>query len=87
MKVQDDELEWKISFSYDASTNKFILFVNDKPFDDMPYLAELTHHVPQNIEKGYIKLNGEELHSGWTQFTGDTILDWLSKLDQPTTDI
>ena len=32
-------------------------------------------------------LNGEELHSGWTQFTGDTILDWLSKLDQPTTDI
>ena len=32
-------------------------------------------------------LNGEELHRGWTQFTGDTILDWLSKLDQPTTDI
>ena len=50
MKVQDDELEWKISFSYDASTDKFILFVNDKPFDDMPYLAELTHHAPQNIE-------------------------------------
>ena len=87
MKLQDDVLEWKIAVNYDCPTNKFILTINDEPFDGMPYLAELTHHAPQNIEKGYIKLNGEELHSGWTQFTGNTIFDWLSKIDQPTTDI
>ena len=87
MKVQDDDLHWKISFDYDALTNKFILLINDEPFDGMPYLAELTHHVPQNIEKGEITINGKKLHQGWTQFTDVTILEWLSQLDEPTTDI
>ena len=64
-----------------------MLFINGQPFDGMPYLAELTFRSPQNIEKGTIKLNDKELHSGWTQYNADTIDDWKSKLDEPTTDV
>ena len=87
LKVQDDELEWKISLNYDLSSENFILLINDEPFDGMPYLAELTFMSPQNIEEGTITLNGEKLHEGWTQYTADTISDWRSKLDEPTTDV
>ena len=71
--MKDDELEWKIALNYDASTDKLLLFINDEPFDGMPYLAELTFRSPQNIELGTITLNGDELHSGWTQYNADTI--------------
>ena len=37
--------------------------------------------------RGTIKLNGKELHSGWAQCSAETIYEWLSKLDQPTTDV
>ena len=87
MKVQEDELEWKISLNYDVSSGKFILLINDQPFDGLPYLAELTFRNPQNIERGTITLNGEELHEGWTQYTADTLSDWRSTLDEPTTDV
>ena len=30
-------LDWKVSLNYDASTNKLVLFINDKPFLSMPY--------------------------------------------------
>ena len=73
LKVQDDELEWKISLNYDLFSRKFILLINDEPFDGMPYLAELTFFSPQNIEKGIIELNDTVLHSGWTQYNADTI--------------
>ena len=53
----------------------------------MPYLAELPHRYAQNIKEGVIKLNGKLLHSGWTQVNADTFYEWLSKLDEPTTDV
>ena len=85
--MQEDDLQWKILLDYDASTDKINLLINDKPFDDMPYLAEITHKSPQNIEDGTITLNGKVLHSGWMQCNFDTISDWISSLEHPTTDI
>ena len=35
--VQDDELQWKVSLNYDASTNQLVLNINDRPFISMPY--------------------------------------------------
>ena len=68
MKVQEDELEWKISLNYDVSSGKFILFINDEPFDGMPYLVELTHKSSQNIEYGAIMFNELAVHDGWAQY-------------------
>ena len=37
IRLQDDELQWKVAMYYDVGTEKFILHINEQPFDQMPY--------------------------------------------------
>ena len=88
LKLQDDELDWKISLNYEASSDKMILYINDEPFLDMPFQADVTPKGPMNILSGSIRLNGKEIHRGWSQWNDDIALGWLAELEnQPTTDI
>ena len=46
MKMQDDELAWKLSLNYIVQTEKFVLYINEIAFQDYPYRAEITHTGP-----------------------------------------
>ena len=43
----------------------------------MPYKASLAPPGPQNIEAGTIKLNGVQVHKGYTQYTAGMLDAWL----------
>ena len=69
-------LNWKVALGYDLPTNVFLLYINDVPFLAMPYQASVILKGPQNIDYGEIKLNGVEVHRGWTQYRADTVYEW-----------
>ena len=50
LKLQDDELKWKLSLSYAVDADKFLLFINDIPFLALPFKADVTSAGPMNIE-------------------------------------
>ena len=64
VKLQDDELNWKITLNYDTETDAFLLHINGVSFLQMPFQSEVNLEGPQNIERGTIKLNGVEVHTG-----------------------
>ena len=66
MKMQDDELAWKLRLNYIVQTDKFALYINEIAFLAYPYQAEITHTGPQNIEQGRIMTNGQTVHEGFT---------------------
>ena len=61
--LQHDELKWKLSLGYDVQSDKFILFVNDVPFLELPFRSEVAPSGPQNITNGEIKLNEVKVRS------------------------
>ena len=74
--------------SYCVPVDKFALAINDLPFHGMPFQAEVTPEGPQNIESGLIKLNDEQVHTGFGQYEPETFLRYaLSEELLPTTDI
>ena len=89
LKLQDDELNWKLSLSYAVEEDKFLLFINDIPFLALPFKADVTSAGPMNIERGIIKLNDVKVHEGWAQWTPDTNKLWYQEAAhlQPTTEI
>ena len=89
LKLQDDELNWKLSLSYVVEGDKFLLFINDIPFLALPFKADVTSAGPMNIEGGIIKLNDAHVHRGWAQFTPGTVTRWYQDANdlQPTTKI
>ena len=89
LKLQDDELQWKLSLSYTVEADKFLLFINDVPFLALPFKADVTSAGPMNIERGIIKLNDVQVHEGWAQWTPDTNKLWYQEAAdlQPTTEI
>ena len=81
-------MEWKVALSYYVPADKFSLTINDILFDGMPFQAEVTPEGPQNIEKGLIKLNNEQVHKGFGQYEHDTFVNYVvSEGLLPTTDI
>lgn len=78
-----------MALHYVVDGNKFILFINDKPFLSMPFKANAESAEPMNIEKGEIKLNDVPVHEGWCMWTEDTSGEWYSMSGdlQPTTEI
>ena len=48
----------------------FLLFINDEPFIDLPYQADVIPTGPKNINKGRIAINGKQIHDGFTEYTG-----------------
>ena len=65
LKIQIPEVEWKVAMSYYVPADKFSLTINNLPFDSMPFQAEVTPEGPQNIERGLIKLNDVQVHTGF----------------------
>ena len=65
IKLQDDELQWKISLGYDVPSDSFNLRINDLHFLQMPYQAEIRLNGPQNIDDATITLNGVEVLNGF----------------------
>ena len=81
-------MEWKVALSYYVPADKFALTINDLPFDGMPFQAEVTPEGPQNIDSGLIKLNNEQVHTGFGQYEPETFLRYaMSEGLLPTTDI
>ena len=89
LRMQNDELKWKLTLNYALGEDKFLLFINDIPFAVMPFKADVTSAGPMIIEDGIIKLNDVEVHTGYTEWTPDTIRLWYQEAAdlQPTTDI
>ena len=81
VKLQDGELNWKVVLHYDSLTNSFPLQINGIYFLQMPLQSELNPEGPQNIERGAIKLNGEEVHEGWAQYTAETFDEMHEKIE------
>ena len=46
LKLQDDELQWKITLDYDGEKDTFILYINDLAFLELPYQAEIAPTGP-----------------------------------------
>ena len=69
-------MQWKLALYYHVESGNFLLAINDKAFHGMPYKASLAPPGPQNIEAGEIKLNGVEVHSGYTQYTAGMLDEW-----------
>ena len=69
-------MQWKLALYYDAEKNEFVLGINDIAFLSMPYKPSLDPPGPQNIETGSIKLNGVEVHKGYTQYTVGMMDEW-----------
>ena len=88
LRLQDDDLQWKIKLYYDVPSDKFLLTINDKPFHQMPTQSEVNPEGPQNILSGAIRLDDIVVHDGWVQFNDDTLGEWYSELDrEPVIDI
>ena len=88
IKIQIGEVEWKVALGYYVPTDKFALTINDIPFDGMPFQAEVTPEGPQNIDGGLIKLNDEQVHTGFGQYEPETFQKYVvSEGLQLTTDI
>ena len=88
MKLQDDELSWKLSLYYEVQEDAFVLFINDVPFLWLPYQAEIEHSGPQNIDKGEIYINDTKVSAGFAQYTPDTVQEWVEEFGlEPTTEI
>ena len=86
--LQDDELCWKLSLDYNVQTDKFLLFINDEAFEEMPFQAEVAPSGPQNIDQGTIKINEVEVHEGFEQYTPFTVDGWRADYKlKPTVDI
>ena len=79
MKLQDDELQWKLALNYDVENGNFVLFINNKAFLSMLYKSSLAPPVSQNIETGIIMLNGVKVHRGYTQYTAGLLGEWCDK--------
>ena len=65
-------------------TDAFALTINDIPFPFLPYQAEVLAQGPRNIERGEIKLNKRLVHDGFTEYTAETIVEWVARQDKPT---
>ena len=88
LKLQDDELKWKLSLDYSARRDFFCLSINDVDFLALAYQAEVTLTGPQNIEQGDIKLNDEVVCEGFTQYNSYTVSQWIAEYSiWPITDI
>ena len=46
LKIQIPEVEWKVAMSYYVPADKFVLTINDIPFDGMPFQAEVNPEGP-----------------------------------------
>ena len=79
LKLQDDDLRWKLSLDYNVPCDTFLLFIDDLAFLQMPLRAVVTPSGAQNIEKGKIELNGVKVHRGFTPFNNETVEWWLSE--------
>ena len=79
LKLQDDELQWKLTLSYAVEADKFLLFINDIPFLALPFKADVTSAELMNIEQGSIKLNDVQVHEGWGQCTPYTNKLWYQE--------
>ena len=67
--------------------NAFVLYINDRPFLQLPYQAELTLTGPQNLD-GTVKLNEVKVNEGWMQYSAHAVQNWVTEHSlQPTTDI
>ena len=84
--LQDSELQWKIQIYYDVPSDQLLLTINDKDFLSMPYQADIIPNGPVNIDAGFIKLDGEEVNTGFSQYVDffDRVFDGKR---QPTTSI
>ena len=77
--LQDGETSWKIAIFYIVSTDEFALTINNIPFPLLPYQAEVIAQGPRNIESGNITLNEIQVHQGFTEYTADTIVEWVAE--------
>ena len=68
VSLWDEEFEWKIQVNYDVPKDTFLLAINDIAFLSMPYQRDIIPNGPQNIEKGLIILDGDEVSKGFIQF-------------------
>ena len=88
MKLQDGQLNWKVILNYAVLRDAFLLDVNGVSFSEMPLQTEVNKEGPQNIIQGRIILNGQEVHSGFVQYTADTFEEMHSEIEyEPVTDI
>ena len=88
LKIQIDEVKWKVAIFYYVPADKFALTINDIPFHCMPFQPEVTLEGPQNIEKGLIRLNDVQVHTGFGQYEPETFLHYaVSEGLEPTKDI
>ena len=63
-----------------------LLTVNDIAFFSMPYQADIIPNGPQNIDQGWIELNGEKVNDGFIQYF-DFVDRVFDQNREPTTDI
>ena len=54
IKLQDDELQWKLCLDYDVLADKFLLYIDGRSFHQMPTQSEINPKGPQNILNGVI---------------------------------
>ena len=65
IRLQDDQLNWKMKLDYAAPIDKFLLCINDRPLEEMAYRSEIKLEGPQNIVGGKINLNDVYVHEGF----------------------
>ena len=81
LRLQDDDLRWKLSLDYKVPYDTFLLFIDGLAFMNMPLRAVVAPSGAQNIEHGFIKLNevGVRVYKDYTPLNNDTVFWWLSE--------
>ena len=46
LEIMDDDLDWKIHLNYDMEAADFLVWINDKKFSRLPFLAEIATTAP-----------------------------------------
>ena len=88
LRLQDDDLRWKLALDYDVPGDTFLLFIDGLAFMHMPLRAVVAPTGAQNIEDGEIWLNGVEVHEVYTPFNYGTVQWWLKEHKlEPITEI
>ena len=86
LSLWDEELEWKIQVNYDVTNDTFLLAINDIAFFSMPCQTDIIPNGPQKIERGTVKLDGDEVSNGSIQ-----LVDFVDRVfddkRQPPTEI
>ena len=88
VNLMSEDPPWKLKVLYEPRFSRFSLSINDMPFSELPYQANLMPYGPQNIDKGSIWINGTMLNDpskncGFTPYSETMVAKLCEEMGVP----